>query len=591
MRHSIGWRGLLPWSLGLLGLFLFAHLVIGWAIRSEVVRSGERSVGARVEVGDARVSLVGGSVSLRRLRVANPESPLRNLIEAERCDLELEPAALLHKRTIIRDGAVTGIRFGTPRDTSGALPGVEHAADESPALWLDEAATKTVQEWLERLNHQFDRDLVDQLESIRLTEQLLQRWPQQSVELENRARTLRRRTVDFQAEVREAQKNPLRHVELLDQIPDRVEKIRAQVTALSRDVENLPDVAEADRREIVAARQHDEELLRDELKFDPIDANVLSAYLLQERMSGPVGDLLGWLRWVRRIVPAQENDAAPIVAANRRGHDVVFTGCRPAPNLLLRTLDVEGTTHFAGQPIEFFGTLSDVADRPARHDRPMRLKLNTRGSLPLKLQATIDRTGPIARDQLLVDCSLMLPKLSLGSSGKLRLSLAPTAATLNISITLDGDKLSGDVQLIQKQVDIKPSVVGELARLHVDDELDKNLGDVRSLATRVSLSGTLDQPKCRIWSTLGPAVAEAMDRSLARIATGYTRETLAQSQERVNRRLAEFDRQLADVQGELHPQLAASATALDQIAEGNSPGPRLTVEQLGRLLPADSLFR
>jgi hypothetical protein len=221
----------------------------------------------------------------------------------------------------------------------------------------------------------------------------------------------------------------------------------------------------------------------------------------------------------------------------------------------------------------------------------MRLELNTRGSLPLQLQATIDRTGPVARDQLLVDCSFVLPKLSLGSSDKLRLSLAPTAATLNISITLDGDKLSGDIQLVQKQVEIKPSVSDELARFHVDQELEKTLGDVRSLATRFSLSGTLDEPQCRVWSNLGPAIAEAMDRAVARTATSYTRDALAQSQERVNRRLAEFDRQLADVQGELHPQLATSATALDQIAEGNRPGPRLTVEQLGRLLPADSLFR
>ncbi len=81
MRRSIGWRNVLPWSVGLLALLVVAHFVIAWAIKSEVVRSGERSVGARVEVGDARVSLVGSSVSLRGIRIANPQSPLSNLIE------------------------------------------------------------------------------------------------------------------------------------------------------------------------------------------------------------------------------------------------------------------------------------------------------------------------------------------------------------------------------------------------------------------------------------------------------------------------------------------------------------------------------
>jgi uncharacterized protein (TIGR03545 family) len=592
MRASIGWRDVLPWSLGLLGLVVFVHLAIAWAIRSEVVLSGQRCVGARVEVGDTRVSLVGSSVSLRKICIANPLSPLRNLIEIDRCDLELDPGALLHKQAIIRDGAVTGLQFDTPRDTNGVLPGVDFAAAEPQTFWLDEAATKTAHDWLDRLNEKFDRYPIDQLESIRLTEELLQNWPQQSAELASQASALRQRTIDLRAGVREARKNPLRHVDFLDQVPAQVETIRAEVASLSQAVENLPNVADADRRAIVAAREHDEKLLRDEFQFEPIDANVLSAYLLQERMSGPVAELLGWFHWIRRIVPADGKQIDQPIAANRRGHDILFTGCQFSPNLFIRTLHLEGSTRLAGQPIEFFGTLSDVTDRPARHVQPMRLKLQTRGTLPLALQATIDRTGPVARDELQVEYGdLVLPKLRLGSSDKLRLSLAATAATLKLVVTLDGEKLSGDVQLVQKQVEIKPSLTGELARLHVDTELERSLGKLHSVSTRISLSGTLDEPECRLQSNLGPAVAEAMDRALARTASKYSREVLAQSRERVNRRLAEFDRQLADTQDELHPHLADSTTALDQLTSGTDPGRRLTVEHLGRRLPADSLFR
>ena len=93
MRRTVGWRDVLPWSVGLLGLFVLAQFVIAWAIEAEVVRCGERRVGARVEVGDTRVSLVGSRVSLRNISVANPQSPLRNLVEADRCDLQLEPGA------------------------------------------------------------------------------------------------------------------------------------------------------------------------------------------------------------------------------------------------------------------------------------------------------------------------------------------------------------------------------------------------------------------------------------------------------------------------------------------------------------------
>ncbi len=583
-----GWRHVLPWSVGLLGLFAVAHYVIAWAIEQEVVQSGERRVGARVKVGDTRVNLLGSRVSLHEIRVANPQSPLRNLVEADRCDVQFDAASLLRKQAVVRYGVVTGLRFGTPRETSGALAG--NAADDDSALdgWLDEASTCAAQDWLDRLHQRFDRDLVEQLESIQLADELLARWPEQATGLENRVTALRDRTSAFHAKVRAAQENPLRHVEFLDKLPTEIASIAEQVTALAHDIENLPSVAEEDRRAIIAAREHDEQLLREELQFEPIDTNVLSAYLLQKQLSGPLADLVGWLRLVRRIVPA---NAEPAAAHHHRGRDVLFTGCQPTSDFLIRKLQLQGTAHIAGQPFELVGTLSEVTDKPARHDQPIRLRLTTRGSRPLELVATIDRTGPVARDQLLVDCGgIVLPKLQFGRSEKLRLSLAPTTASLHVSILLEGDKLSGDVQLVQREVEITPTVGQELGRRNFDGELQKALGEIDSLTTRISLAGTIDQPKCEVWSNLGPAVADAMNRALVRTTAGYTRDLLTESHDRVDERLADLDRQIADAQASLEPQLVDATDSLDQLSKKTTVE-RLSRDHLGRRLPAESLFR
>jgi uncharacterized protein (TIGR03545 family) len=589
----LDWRHVLPWSVGLLGLFAAAHFILACAIEREVIRSGERRVGAQVEVGNTRVNLLGSRVSLCDLRVANPQSPLRNLVEADRCDFRFDPSALLHKHAVVSQGAVTGLRFGTPRDVSGALSGVDGDGDSTVDGWLDKAATKQAQEWLERLHHRFDRNLVERLESIRLADELLARWPEQSVALEGRVTEVRDRTSEFHSRIRAAQENPLRHVAFLDKLPKEIAAIREQVTALGDVVENLPSIAQDDRRAIVAAREHDEQLLRDELQLEPIDANILSAYLLQKQLSGPLGDLLGWLRLVRRVVPANAEpaDSTPLAAHHHRGRDVLFTGCRPTPDFLIRTLQLQGTARIGGQPIELTGTLSDVTDKPTQHDQPIRLRITTHGSLPLELAATIDRTGPVARDQLLVDCGgIVLPKLRLGRSEKLRLSLAPTTASLHVSITLEGDKLSGDVQLLQRQVQITPTVGDELSRRNFDSEFQKALGEIDSLSTRVTLAGTIDRPKCEVWSNLGPTIADAMHRALVRTSAGYTRELLTESHNRVDERLADLDRQIADAQAALEPQLEDATDSLDQLAK-KTTGERLSLDHLGRRLPAESLFR
>lgn len=585
---AIGWRHVLPWSLGFLGLFAAAHFVLAWAIEREVIDTGQRRVGARVEVGDTHVTLVGCRATLRDIRIANPLAPMRNLIEAEQCFVQLESAALLRKQAVVRYGVVSGIRFGTTRDASGELPHVDPKGELNVDGWLDESASQQAQDWLDRLHQRFDRSLVDQLESIRLADELLARWPDQSAELDSRVGELRDRTSRFHTLVRDAQENPLRHVDFLRHLPREINKIREQVASLSSIVAELPSLADEDRKAIIAARAHDETLLRDELQFEAIDPNVLSAYLLQKQLHGPLADVMGWLRLVRRIVPAEPRTAHQ---PRHRGREIIFTGCRLRPDLLIRQLQLTGTANFAGAPLDFTGTLVDVTDEPSRHDRPIRLRLTTLGAMPLEIAATIDRTQKIARDQLLVDCgSVKLPTLSLGNSKKFRLTLAPTTATLKVRITLEGDRLSGNVELTQRDVQITPTVGKQLARHHFDTELAAALATIDRAATRISLGGTLDQPTCDVRSNLGPTIAAACERALAAAAANYTEELLAESHHRVDERLALLDQQIADAQTVLEPQLADTVDNLDQLAK-KTTGERLSIDQLGRRLPADSLFR
>jgi uncharacterized protein (TIGR03545 family) len=300
---------------------------------------------------------------------------------------------------------------------------------------------------------------------------------------------------------------------------------------------------------------------------------------------------MGWVQWVRRIVPATADPSEP---KRKRGQDVYFAGCDRRPDLLIRALELRGSGRLAGQPFEIAGTLTDVSNRPALSREPMHLKLTTSGSLQIQMQATIDRTGPVAKDQFLVDCGgIVLPKFRLGHSDKLRLSIAPSTATLNISVTLEGDKLSGDIQLVQKQVQITPSVGDELAKLEVAEALEESLGNIRMVATRVTLSGTLDEPHFELWSNLGPAVAEAMNHSIEKATTTFARNALAASQQHVDEKLAQLDRQIAEQQAALKPQLAASTNTLKQLvlARGGETKTRLTAEEVGRQLPVSELFR
>jgi uncharacterized protein (TIGR03545 family) len=413
-------------------------------------------------------------------------------------------------------------------------------------------------------------------------------WPDHAQEFDQRVAELKLRAATLQKAVETAERNPLRHVEFLNKLPDAVGELRAEFARSYADLDQLNSTFEANRRAIIHARRQDEEQLKRRLRLDPIDANLLSAYLLREQVAAQLADVVSVLRWAREVVPAEQP-----VQARGRGENVRFVGMRLAPSLVVRSLQLQGTARLGGQTVELRGTLSDLTNAPASYPDPIRLRLEATGSLPLELQATLDRTGPVARDELLVDCrGLVIPPQSLGKlEDGFQLSLAPSVASLSISVLVEGEKLSGDIQLVQRQVKITPLLTGQLSDVPLLAALEGTLADLNALAMRVSLGGTLQEPTCTMWSNLGTAVAEAVDRATRRAGDDHAQRLISRARRQIDERLAGLEQQVQAQRNELTAETTAATGELERVAAQQLPAPRLTHERLGHRLPEGSLFR
>jgi uncharacterized protein (TIGR03545 family) len=495
----------------------------------------------------------------------------------------------LRKKAIASRGILRGLRFNTPRDTSGELLGT--CAGENHVQWtrLGDQAAALAGDWLDGVGRRFQQDLVAELESVRLAEELVKTWPQKYAALERDVDALKGQAEELRDRAQLAQTNPLRNAEFLESLPQQIKTLEESVRNLHQTLESLPGALQEDHRRILAARAHDEQLLREKLKIDEIDSAAMTAYFLKDHVAVPLAEVIGWVRWARALISAEGDELQP---ERQRGTDVQFAGCRPLPDFLIRSLQLQGTARIAGQPVELNGTLTDATNDPAVHGRPMKLVVTTSGSLPLELQATIDRTGDAPRDELLVDChGILLPQISMGSPDTIALSLSPSTASVNLSLLLDGDQLTGDIQLIQKSVQITPTVASTLVSPELDAVVNESLRKLNSLATRISLSGTLDAPELHMWSSLGPAMAEAMARALEDAVTAKTDELLAESQVRIDENLAGLESLIAKRQAELNTQLDVPREQLKQLVAGFVGEHGLSLEQLGRRLPVNSLFR
>jgi hypothetical protein len=589
MSRTLRWQIVVPRLLLVVVLLLAAQYTLGRVVRRTATGWLEVAANKRVDVAHARVSLLRRELALNDLRIRTGRHPSRSLLEVDRCELKFAVGPLLYKKATFERGTLSGVRFSAPRIIS-AGQGSPASRDASLIVkWLDGNACDKARDWLEQLDHCFDHDIPSQFASLERTNAMCALWPEYAGHFDGRIGELKLHAQTLEKSWHAAQVNPLRHVAFLKSLPDQVAELRAEFSRAHADLERLAGSFASKRRAIISERGQEEDRLRSGVKLEPIDANVLSSYFLRENVSAQVGEVISLLRWTREMVPAE-----PTPDKRRaRGENVVFAGCRPTPSFLIRSLQLHGTARLGGQTVELGGTLTDVSDAPALHRRPIRLRAKATGSLPLELQATIDRTGPVARDELLVDCrGMLMPTLALGQSdGDFRLTLAPSVASLSISVMVEGEKLSGDMQLVQRQVKITPVFTGQLSDVPLAAALQATLAELDSLAVQISLGGTLSEPTCSLWSTLGPAVAEATKRAMRRAGDEHADVLVARARRQVDERLAQLEQQIHTQQSNLAAQTTAATGELERVARQQTPGPRLSHERFGTRLPAGSLFR
>ena len=124
-------RGLVTgWKAAILAVIIGSLLVFNFLFKDRLAEAGmeaalENVFRARAEAEGVHLSLFRGSLSFESLSVADRDKPMENLFELSRSELRVNIWELLKKRLVIERAVCSGIRLGTPRDSSGALPEAE----------------------------------------------------------------------------------------------------------------------------------------------------------------------------------------------------------------------------------------------------------------------------------------------------------------------------------------------------------------------------------------------------------------------------------------------------------------------------------
>lgn len=575
-----------PRLIALVLVYLLAEVGSGYLLRWSVITGGSAAVGAKVDLAEAKVSLLETQLRLDGLAITNPSSPMRNLAEVARLDADVNTAALLRGKVVVNYGVVSGLKFDTDRETSGALP--EGTSDRSSEpSWLGRQAHLTASRWFEDLENRLESDLHTQLRSVAVAKELEAKW-------KGRREHLQRQIEDFKQEAKRleeawqtAKKNPLRHGEFLARIPQESTNLRRTLREMQTQLAALPDELKRDKLAIEEAKEHDRRRIAQLAQLEGIDPQALADYLIGEQVTGTLSEAIDWMKFARKLVPPSVNATTTADLADR-GTNVTFAGGQPLPDVWIKLLRVEGYARLGGQPLEIVGTMHDWSTQPRLIEMPTTLELRTTGGLPLSLQAKFDRVAATPSDDYVVRAhGLAVPGGSVGKQGKVQFTLSNSTADVLATFHLEGDHLTGKLVIAQQGLGVKPEI--SLAHLGqpLERSLQSRLANLRSGETVVTLDGTLTDPRVAIQSTVATALAEAITGSAIEVTNQVAQELIARGQQEVDAHLARLETELHQFQAKMEGELTGPGELVAQLLGQRPDG----TPQLGGLLPPGSLFK
>ncbi len=587
----IRWKALLPLTMVLVVIIGGGMLFLDPSVRRGVEYAGTKAVGAKVDLRAADVRVLDGTVRFDGLAVTDPAKPMTNLFEADDIvfDVGIRPA--LEKKVVIDTMAVRGLRFGTARATSGAIPRPPDAGDDDPS-----AIRQAVDEWrsqvkvppiaLSTLTSSVNVAAIsaESLATLRaargavafadtartqLLADLQALDPRPTIDsaeaLAGRLRTASLRSLGLEG-VRRAVNDARRTIRELDQLNERLKAFEGDVKGDARGLQQRLDA-------IPAARSQDYAYARSLLQLPSFEIPTIGPQLFSELYAEKVGEVMYWVRMAERYVPPglkrQTKPGPQRVRAS--GTTVMFPKETTYPAFLTRlaelSLAIGGEGAAAG---EYEARVVGVTTQPAVYGAPTRFVVSRAagrvGPRDVRVTGSLDHRGDVVRDSVIARMSgVPLPTLPLRGLGA---TVALNDGISELDLVRTGDSLSGRWSWRSTSVgwtrdSAVTSTASSATMRAVEDALWRAMSRLTTVEIEARVSGTLRSPHLAIRTNLAEAIAGALRAQLGEEVRRAEQQVRARVDALVDAKVTEARAEADKVRADLQQRVDAEKARLE----------------------------
>jgi uncharacterized protein (TIGR03545 family) len=494
-------------------------------LRWGLEKGGTALNGAKVDIAKVRTRFLDPEILISGIEVTDRSEPMKNLVALDRVQLRLLGRQLLERKVVVEKAAILGLRYGTQRRTSGAIPG-KRPVEESGFYekWSNELSDRvsTLKSEFSFASLEsllgFDPKDIPKLGEDSATYRRLRelssdiengsaRWKQQLATLPDDAALSR-----WSAKVESLKKKPaspqeaatqLKAVqELRTELATTLDKAKGVQTALGNEVAGLgKKLASVDD-----ALAQDMRELRGKLKLPSLTLQDLSATLFGDDAEKYLRQAMYWIAVARKYMPAKTDGKSESVAAKPK----VETGY---PKFVLLRGEISSDVSSDPNQGRFRGVFADFTSNPKLWGKPATLSVE--GDLParevsgIRLSASFDHTRDVSSDEVQFEvATLPLGRWVLSESQEAGLAIEKATARTMVKVGLTGDqlqaKLGGQFRDVVYASQARNPLLAEL--------LKKTLSDVRAFGAAVTMDGPVSSPRLAIESDLGTRLAGAIQR-------------------------------------------------------------------------------
>ena len=565
------WSYILPRFTLLVLLWAFFFFAFDPLLKWGLIKGLEKGAKAKAEIHFFKTSFLHPSLKLTGLAIGDSKEEYRNLLEFAELSFSAEGAPLLEKKLVVDSASLKGLRFGTPRKTSGKLPFVK----EEPSELVDAMVAESKGFALERAadvktdaaaDYKMDPE---ELESVKLAKQLEESYQKDYAGISSRVDTKKYEAgldaMKTRYEKAKGEKNFAKQAKDYADIAKEVKKLSADFKKDKEETEASLAKAKDAFKAVEEARKKDMAAVMAKMKLPSLDTQSIARMLAGPLIAEKTALAMKWMALARKYMPA--NTKGVLKNEARRGREVHFPKEKTYPTVLVRRLELTG--ELGEDPLEYSGTVEGLTTQPQVYGRPTTAVIKgVKGARRLDFKTSVDATGTeIMTASELSYAGMPVARLQLGSPSSFMVDITNGTGALEASLKTAGEEISGNAAFRLAGASFKPKA-DNIKAAPLRSAVESSFAGLSSAVIGAEISGTMKSPRLAINTDLANALSKAFSGAMGAEVKKAQEAARKKVDEALKPYRAKLDNLAAAKQAELGGKLKDAESKISGMSDG-----------------------